>query len=113
MRIAEKHTQTGLSGGISAMGTTVWVEANGIDIVLNTTRTQVFHPDGFTGLGLDVAKRKIIVVKSTQHFYAGFAPVAADTRYVATRGAIAPSFESIPYTKLKTPYWPRVADPFG
>ena len=52
-------------------------------------------------------------MKSTQHFYAGFAPIAADTRYVATRGAIAPSFESIPYTKLKTPYWPRVADPFG
>ena len=74
MRIVENHTQTGLSGGISAMGTTVWVEANGIDIVLNTTRTQVFHPDGFTKLGLDVAKRKIIVVKSTQHFYAGFAP---------------------------------------
>lgn len=113
MRIVENHTQTGLSGGISAMGTTVWVEANGIDIVLNTTRTQVFHPDGFTKLGLDVAKRKIIVVKSTQHFYAGFAPVAADVRYVATKGAIAPSFESIPYTKLKTPYWPKVANPFA
>jgi microcystin degradation protein MlrC len=113
VRVVENHTQTGLSGGISAMGTAVWVEANGIDIVLNTTRTQVFHPDGFTRLGLDIAKRKIVVVKSTQHFYAGFAPIAADTRYVATRGAIAPSFESIPYTKLKAPYWPRVADPFG
>jgi microcystin degradation protein MlrC len=113
MRIVDDHTQTGLSGGISAMGRTAWVEANGIDIVLNTTRTQCFHPDGFTKLGLDVARRKIVVVKSTQHFYAGFAPIAADVRYVATKGAIAPTFGSIPYTKLTRPYWPKVADPFA
>ncbi|MBM3521345.1 MAG: M81 family metallopeptidase [Alphaproteobacteria bacterium] len=112
-RIIDRHTQTGLSGGISQMGQTVWVEGNGIDIVLNTTRTQCFHPDGFTKLGLDVTKRKIIVVKSTQHFFAGFAPIAKDVRYVATPGAIGPTFESIAYTKLAKPYWPRVADPFA
>ncbi len=112
-RIVDHHTQTGLSGATSAMGLTVWVEAQGIDIVLNTTRTQVFHPDGFTKLGIDLATKKIIVVKSTQHFYAGFAPIAADVRYVATAGSIAPNFESIAYTKLAKPYWPKVANPFA
>ena len=111
-RVRAAHTQTGLSGGISAMGTAVWVEADGIDLVLNTTRTQVFHPDGFTGLGLDLAARRIVVVKSTQHFHAGFAPIAAAIRSVATPGAIAPDFATIPYTKRRLPYWPRVADPF-
>ena len=112
-RVVDGHTQTGLSGATSAMGLTVWVEAQGIDIVLNTTRTQVFHPDGFTKLGIDLATKKIIVVKSTQHFYAGFAPIAADVRYIATAGSIAPNFESIPYTKLTKPYWPKVANPFA
>lgn len=113
MRIVDNHTQTGLSGATSAMGQTVWVQGQGIDIVLNTIRTQCFHPDGFTKLGLDVTQRKIIVVKSTQHFFAGYAPIAKDVRYVATPGAIGPTFESIPYTKLKTPYWPKVGNPFA
>ncbi len=112
-RVADGHTQTGLSGGISQIGQAIWVAADGIDIVLNTTRTQVFHPDGFTKLGIDLASKRIIVVKSTQHFYAGFAPIASDVRYVATAGSIAPNFESIPYTKLTKPYWPKVANPFA
>ena len=107
------HAQTGLGGGTNPMGLTVWIEAAGIDIVLNTTRTQVFHPDGFTGLGLDLSMRRIVVVKSTQHFQAGFAPIAAEIRYVATAGAIAPDFSAIAYTKRDGRYWPRVEDPFA
>jgi microcystin degradation protein MlrC len=112
-RVVEDHRQTGLSGGTSAMGTAVWIEAGGIDIVLNTARTQPFHPDGFTALGIELARRRIVVVKSTQHFHAGFAPIASAIRYVATPGSIAPDFGSIPYTKRRLPYWPRVADPFA
>ncbi len=112
-KVARDHTQTGLGGGVSRMGDTVWISADGIDLVLNTQRTQVFDPDGFTKLGLELAARRIVVVKSTQHFYAGFAPLAAEVRYVATPGAIAPSFESIPYTRLKRAYWPKVANPFA
>ena len=55
-------------------------DAAGIDLVLNTIRSQTLHPDAFTGLGLDPTARKIVVIKSTQHFYAGFAPIARDPR---------------------------------
>src|SRR6185437_6633407 len=58
------------------IGTTVWVSAEGIDLVLNTVRTQVFHPEGMSAAGLDLSSRRIVVVKSTQHFHAGFAPIA-------------------------------------
>ena len=52
-------------------GDIVWVQSiNGIDLVLNATRTQVFNPDVFTQLGIDLMTYRIIVVKSTQHFYA-------------------------------------------
>jgi microcystin degradation protein MlrC len=109
--VVPDHRQTGLGGGISPMGLSVWIEAAGIDIVLASVRTQVFHPDGFAGLGLDPATRRIVVVKSTQHFQAGFAPIAAATRYVATPGAIAPDFGAIPYTRRDPHYWPRVESP--
>jgi microcystin degradation protein MlrC len=111
--VRDQHEQTGLSGGRSALGPSAWVRSGGIDIVLVSNRQQTFHPDAFTGIGLTLADKRIVVVKSTQHFYAGFAPIAREVRYVAAPGAIGPDFGAIPYTKLQTPYWPRVADPFA
>lgn len=95
------------------IGDAVWVTAGGVDIVLNTVRTQVFHPECMTALGLDPAQRKIVVVKSSNHFRAGFEPIASEILYVGGPGALQPHFEELPFTKLKRPYWPKVADPFA
>jgi microcystin degradation protein MlrC len=95
------------------MGPSVWVSGRGIDLVLTTLRTQVFHPEGMTKLGLDPAARKIVVVKSTQHFHAGFAPIAGQILYAAAPGALTKDFTKIPYRKLTRRVWPRVADPFA
>ncbi len=113
MGLSDAHSQGGLSGGRAGFGPSAWVRANGIDIILVSERGQVFHQDAFTGLGCTLTDKAIVVVKSTQHFYAGFAPIAREVRYVATAGAIAPDYAAIPYTKRTTPYWPRVADPFA
>ena len=94
------------------MGATAWVSAEGIDLILTSLRTQVFHPEGMTKLGLDLASRKMVLVKSTQHFYAGFAPIANSILYAAPPGALRPDFEAIPYRKMHAPYWPRTREPF-
>ncbi len=96
-----------------SIGDAVWVSSGSIDIVLNTVRTQTFHPECMTGLGLDPSQKKIIVVKSSNHFRAGFEPIASEILYVSAPGALRPRFENLPFTKLKKPYWPRVADPLG
>jgi len=112
--IMPDHGQTGLDGGRYPLGTCVWLEAaGGLHLVLASLRSQVFAPDAFTGLGLSLADKDLIVLKSTQHFHGFFAPLAAEILYVATPGAIAPSFADIPYTRRDGNYWPRVADPLG
>jgi microcystin degradation protein MlrC len=63
-------------------------------------------------LSLGSGARKIVIVKSAQHFHAGFAPIAGEILYVAGPGVVAPEFAEIPLTKLDRPLWPRVADPF-
>ena len=88
------------------------MSGDGLDIVLATKRSQAFHPEGMTKVGLDPTTRKIVLAKSTQHFHAGFAPIAKKVLYAAAPGTLAPDFATIPYTKLAHPYWPRVADPF-
>ena len=110
-RIASGRTQR-FGELASALGEMVWLEANGIDIVVNDHRTQTFHPEAFTGLGIDLAEKRIVCVKSSQHFHAGFAPIASEVIHVATPGSITPDYASIPYTKRKPNYWPRMENPF-
>lgn len=95
------------------IGDAVWVSAGSLDIVLNTIRTQTFHPECMTALGLDPSQKKIVVVKSSNHFRAGFEPIAREILYVGAPGALQPRFEDLPFTKLKKPYWPKIADPLA
>lgn len=111
--LSDDHTQAGLSGGRAKLGPSAYVESNGIHVVLMSVRQQTFAPDAFTGVGCALHDKRMVVLKSIQHFYAAFAPVASQIRYVAAPGAVPPDFASIPYTKLATPYWPRVANPFA
>jgi len=111
--LAANHSQTGLSGGRASYGPSAWITAEGIDIILTTQRQQVFFPDAFTGLGCTLADKRMVVVKSMQHFYAGFAPIAKAVRYIAAPGTVGAEFANLPYTKVTRAYWPRVADPFA
>lgn len=111
-RIVHDATQS-FGRATMPMHTAVWLSSEaGIDLVLTSKRTEVFHPDGFEQLGIEPARYRGIVVKSIQHFYAGFAPLAGRVVYVAADGAIPPDFAAIRYTRFTDAYWPKVADPF-
>lgn len=79
---------------------------NGIDIVVISHRTQTFSPEVFSNVGIDPMQKKILVVKSMQHFYAGFAPIAAQILYVAAPGALVPDVTLLPYQKASKKLWP-------
>ena len=55
---------------------------------------------------------RVVVVKSAQHFYNGFVGLAKEILYVASPGAADPDVTRLPYTKRKTPFWPKTADPW-
>ena len=93
------------------MGTGVWLEVAGNHIVVSDKRTQAFHPICFTSLGIDLSAVEAIVVKSSQHFYAGFSPIAAEVIYVNGPGAISPDYGNIAYQKRSPNYWPKVEEP--
>ena len=45
---------------------------DGIDVILNSTRAQSFDPSLFSAMGIDPKSRKILLIKSTNHFYDSF-----------------------------------------
>ncbi len=111
--VLDAHEQGGLAAGLrTPMGPCVWVQAErGVDIVLISKRNQVMSPDLFTGLGIELAGKKLIVVKSAQHFHAQFAPIAKAVRYVSTPAALSDDFANLPYRVRDLDYWPRVEAP--
>lgn len=89
----------------------VRIEGTEIDIILNTNRTQTFEPDIFSNLDVDPASKDVLLVKSTNHFFAGFAPIAAEIVYVSAPTSYPTDPARTNYLKLDRDIWPRVASP--
>ena len=104
--LAPSLVQTGLSNTPTPMGDCALVEANGIEILLVTLRNQAMGTDLFTGAGCDLARHKLIVLKSSQHFYASFSKIAAKVIYADAPGAVARDLNTLPYRKVRRPKWP-------
>ena len=90
----------------------VRIEGTEVDVILNTNRTQTFEPDIFSNIGIDPLSKDILLVKSTNHFYAGFAPIAAEIIYVTAPSSYPSNPAATDYKKLNRAIWPRVADPW-
>lgn len=89
-----------------AMGRCVVLDVNGNSIILNTVRGQVFSPSCFTDCGLDLQAQRAIVVKSTQHFYDQFHPIARAVLYCETPGALSMTGNRDKLDRIPRPIWP-------
>jgi len=62
---------------IVPLGDSAWIEVCGVDVILNSVRSQVFNPNVFSSLGIEPNRKNVLVVKSTNHFYGAFSPISA------------------------------------
>ena len=109
MRLLEAHEQDYMDDSHPVLfGRSAWIRTQGIDIVLVSARTQVFAPNAFTSLGISLDDKKLIVVKSSHHFWGKFAPLAKRVIHVSAPGALAVDFAAIEYKKRDLSYWPRI-----
>jgi microcystin degradation protein MlrC len=84
-----------------------------VEVVLISNRTQALGLEIFRNLGIEPTERKIIVVKSTNHFMGAFGPIAAKVIYVESDGPLSRDYRKLPYSKVARPIWPLddVAEP--
>jgi microcystin degradation protein MlrC len=95
-----------------SLGAAAAITIGNLDVVLASGRAQTFSPPVFTNLGIDLAAKKIVVVKSSNHFFAAFAPIAAKITYVDCGGPYPPDPAKIPYTKIRRPISPLDPNPW-
>ncbi len=95
-----------------SLGPAAAITIGNLDVVLATTRAQTFSPPIFTSLGIDLSEKKIVVVKSSNHFYAAFAPIAAEVLYLDTGGPYPSDPTKVTYNKVRRPLAPLDPHPW-
>jgi microcystin degradation protein MlrC len=78
----------------------------GIDVLVSSVRTQTLDPEVFLLHGIDVTRYKIVAIKSSNHFRAGFEPIAHKIIRVDTPGLVSVDLSSFPYVRIAHPVWP-------
>lgn len=102
----DKRHQLFTASQWAPLGRTALIEAEGIEIVLNDRRQQPMHPTAFSEAGCDPWSKRLVIVKSSQHFYNGFAPQAAEVLYCDAPGSLNTDATARPYENLQRPMWP-------
>jgi microcystin degradation protein MlrC len=92
------------------LGNCAAVKIDGVEAVLITKRTQALGLELFSNVGIDPLRRKILVVKSTNHFMAAYGPIAKRVIYVESDAPLARDYRKIKYTKVRRPIWPLDAE---
>jgi microcystin degradation protein MlrC len=85
------------------LGRSAAIRVGGIEIVINTLREQVFSPHVFTEHGIDPTAKRLVVVKSMQHFMGGFAPIAAHVVRCDGPGVATLNLVDLPFRRVRRP----------
>jgi len=97
---------TALANSTMAMGDSALIDVNGVEIVLVTIRAQAVNTDLFSQLSCNLADKRFIVLKSSQHFYESFTKVTPHVIYVGAPGAVSQDYRTLPFQKIQRPKWP-------
>src|SRR5580692_5812898 len=88
------------------LGDCAAVKVGGVEVVLISNRTQALGLELFRNVNIEPTQRKLVVVKSTNHFMAAFGPIAKKVIYVDSDGPLSRDYRKIPYTRIQRPVWP-------
>jgi len=88
------------------LGRIACLRSGTLDLLVTENRIQCFSPLPFEALGIDLAGKDIVLVKSSQHFRAAFEEIGGQIHYVNAAGVLNHDFASLPYRRVRRPIWP-------
>lgn len=94
-------------GGLGgSFGPSAVLRIDGIEILVVTIARQILDLQQFRTFGIDPAAKRVVALKSMQHFRAAFAPIAGNI-IVCDSGALCTlHYERLPYENVPRPIFP-------
>jgi len=94
------------AGTRMSLGRACALRVGATSIMVSSVRDQAYSPDLFRAVGIDPQAQRLVVVKSAQHFAAGFAAIARRIVLASGGGPLETDFRRIPYRHVRRPIWP-------
>ncbi|GAB6860955.1 M81 family metallopeptidase [Haloplanus litoreus] len=89
-----------------SFGRTALLEIDGVEVLVGSHRQQPYDPEAFRSQGITPEREGVLVLKSTVHYRAGFAPLVGAIREVATPGLCSPDLSAFDYEHVPRPIYP-------
>jgi len=100
-----------MMGGLHAsFGPSAVLQVQGITILVTTEPAQMLDLQQFRAFGIDPAAKRVVALKSMQHFRAAFAPISGEI-IVCDSGALCTlQLDKLPYRNVPRPIFPLDRD---
>jgi microcystin degradation protein MlrC len=108
-----KNGQQTFGKAMVPFGDAAGIRIGGVDVALISHRIQALGTEIFTAVGIDLVAKRYIGVKSTNHFHAAYAPLAAKVLYCDGEGPSPLDARKYPYRKIRRTLWPHADLPEG
>ena len=99
-----------LAGVELALGPMARLRIGGVDVLVASRSQQVFDPEIFRLHGIDVERRRIVALKSSHHFRAGFQSLARAIVTADPPGLTTQRLDVFPRARTPRPIWPLDPD---
>lgn len=83
------------------------IQAEGVDILVGSARSQTFDTEVFLLHGIDVTRYDIVALKSSNHFRAGFSAIATEIVTADSPGLTTQRTEVFERSRAAGPLWPK------
>ena len=95
-----------MTGFRAQLGRTVVLDTGSVEVLLSERRAEPYDLGVFAHAGIDVRRKRYVLIKSRQHFRAAFAPVAKHIVLVAGPGVCSSDYIQFPFARLRRPIYP-------
>jgi microcystin degradation protein MlrC len=98
-------------GGLQrSFGPTAVVLINGIEILVTTVAQQLLDLQQFKCFGIDPMRKRVVALKSMQHFRADFEPIAGHIIVCDSGALCSPDYKQLEYKNVPRPIFPLDAE---
>ena len=94
------------TGQVIRMGRTAVLDTGRMEIVVSELRAEPFDLGVFTHCGIDPTRKRYVLIKSRQHFRAGFEPIARHIVMCDGEGCTASDLALFDYKRIRRPLYP-------
>ena len=99
-----------LGGLAGSWGATAVLRVGGIDILVVSQPQQMLDLQQFRAFGIDPAARRVVALKSMQHFRAAFEPIAGEIIVCDSGALCTPDLAKLSYRRVRRPVFPLDRD---